>query len=119
MRHLKTAVLMTVATTVLLGIIYPLVVTGIAHAFFRQQADGQLIKRDGEIIGSRIIGQPFTGPAYFHSRPSSAGQYGYDAADSGGAARHQRGFSGKREKRFQVRGALFRHPFRSLGRGPP
>ena len=83
-KNLITAVLMTVATTVLLGIIYPLVVTGIARVIFPDKANGQLIQRDGKIVGSRIIGQPFTGPGYFHSRPSAAGTNGYDAANSGG-----------------------------------
>jgi K+-transporting ATPase ATPase C chain len=82
-KNLTTAVLMTVATTVLLGIIYPLVVTGFAKVVFPQKAAGQLIQRDGKIVGSRIIGQPFTGPGYFHSRPSAAGG-GYDPANSGG-----------------------------------
>jgi K+-transporting ATPase ATPase C chain len=82
-RNLVTAVLMTVATSILLGIIYPLVVTGFANVLFPQKAAGQLIQRDGKIVGSRIIGQPFTGPGYFHSRPSAAGG-GYDAANSGG-----------------------------------
>ncbi|MBZ5645931.1 MAG: potassium-transporting ATPase subunit KdpC [Acidobacteriia bacterium] len=82
-KNLITAVLMTIATTILLGIIYPLVVTGIAKVLFPDKAGGQLIQRDGRIIGSRIIGQPFTGPGYFHSRPSAAGN-GYDAANSGG-----------------------------------
>jgi len=82
-KNLVTAVLMTIATTILLGIIYPLVVTGIAQVLFPDKASGQLIRRDGKIIGSRIIGQPFTGPGYFHSRPSAAGN-GYDAANSGG-----------------------------------
>jgi K+-transporting ATPase ATPase C chain len=82
-RNLVTAVLMTVATSILLGIIYPLVVTGFANVLFPQKAAGQLIQRDGKIVGSRIIGQPFTGPGYFHSRPSAAGG-GYDAASSGG-----------------------------------
>ncbi|HZR33037.1 MAG TPA: potassium-transporting ATPase subunit KdpC [Terriglobales bacterium] len=81
--NLLTALWMTIATTILLGIIYPLVVTGIAQLVFPAKANGQLIQRDGTIIGSRIIGQPFTGPAYFHSRPSAAGN-GYDAANSGG-----------------------------------
>jgi len=83
-KNLITAVLMTVATTILLGIIYPLVVTGIARVAFPDKANGQLIQRDGKTVGSRIIGQPFTGPRYFHSRPSAAGTNGYDAANSGG-----------------------------------
>ncbi|HET7185702.1 MAG TPA: potassium-transporting ATPase subunit KdpC [Terriglobales bacterium] len=82
-KNLIIAVLMTIATTILLGIIYPLVVTGIAQMLFPHQANGQLIRRDGNVIGSRIIGQPFVGPGYFHSRPSAAGN-GYDAANSGG-----------------------------------
>ncbi len=83
-RNLITAVLMTLVTTILLGIIYPLVVTGIAQALFRDKANGQLITRDGQVIGSRIIAQPFTGARYFHPRPSAAGNNGYDAANSGG-----------------------------------
>ncbi len=82
-RNLITAVLMTIATTVLLGILYPLVVTGVAQVLFRDKANGELIVRNGQIIGSRLIGQPFSGPGYFHSRPSAAGN-GYDAANSGG-----------------------------------
>lgn len=84
-KNLVTAVLMTVVTTILLGIIYPLVVTGIAKALFPNKANGQLIERDGKVIGSRIIGQPFAGPGYFYSRPSAAGNNGYDAANSGGS----------------------------------
>ena len=83
-KNLVTAVLMTLATTILLGIVYPLVVTGIARVMFPDKANGQLIQRDGKVVGSRIIGQPFTGPGYFHSRPSAAGANGYDAANSGG-----------------------------------
>src|SRR5271157_5526700 len=82
-QNLKIAILMTVVTTVLLGIIYPLVVTGLAQLLFRDKANGQLIVRNGEIVGSRIIGQSFAGPGYLHSRPSAAGN-GYDAANSGG-----------------------------------
>jgi potassium-transporting ATPase KdpC subunit len=84
MKNLKIAFLMTVVTTVLLGLLYPLAVTGIAQGLFRDKANGQLIERDGKVIGSRIIGQPFTGPRYFHSRPSAAGN-GYDAASSAGS----------------------------------
>src|SRR6185369_9040604 len=83
-KNLITAVLMTIVTTVLLGLIYPLVVTGLAQVIFPDQANGQLIRgADGTLIGSRIIGQPFVGPGYFHSRPSAAGA-GYDAANSAG-----------------------------------
>jgi potassium-transporting ATPase KdpC subunit len=82
-RNLVISVLMTLVTTLLLGIIYPLVVTGIAQGLFHDKANGQLIARDGQVIGSRIIAQPFTGPGYFHPRPSAAGN-GYDAANSGG-----------------------------------
>ncbi len=82
-QNLKIAILMTVVTTVLLGVIYPLVVTGLAQVLFRDKANGQLIVRNGEIIGSRIIGQAFTTLGYLHSRPSAAGN-GYDAANSGG-----------------------------------
>src|ERR1700685_2656542 len=83
-KNLVTSVLMTIATTVLLGLIYPLVVTGLAQAMFHDKANGQLIMRNGTVIGSRIIGQTFVGAGYFHSRPSAAGN-GYDAANSGGS----------------------------------
>jgi K+-transporting ATPase ATPase C chain len=85
MKNLLTAVLMTIVTTVLLGLIYPLVVTGLAQVIFPDQANGQLIRRDGVVIGSRIIGQPFGGPGYFRSRPSAAGAAGYDAGASSGS----------------------------------
>jgi K+-transporting ATPase ATPase C chain len=75
---------MTIVTTVLLGLIYPLVVTGLAQLLFRDKANGQLVSRNGEIVGSRIIGQAFSAPGYLHSRPSAAGN-GYDAANSGGS----------------------------------
>jgi K+-transporting ATPase ATPase C chain len=80
-RNLLIAVLMTIVTTVLLGLIYPLAVTALAQVLMRDKANGQLIKQDGKIVGSRLLGQSFTGPSYFHSRPSAAGN-GYDAANS-------------------------------------
>jgi len=82
-RNLLVAALMTVATTVLFGIVYPLAMTGLAQAIFPAKANGQLIERSGRVIGSRIIGQTFSSPGYFHGRPSAAGA-GYDAANSGG-----------------------------------
>jgi len=82
-RNLIPAVLMTVVTTLLLGVAYPLVVTGLAQVLFRNNANGQLIERGGKIVGSRIIGQAFSSPGYFRSRPSAAGT-GYDAANSAG-----------------------------------
>src|SRR5689334_1188084 len=86
MRNLLTAILFTIVTTILFGLIYPLAVTGIAQIIFPDKANGQLIRRsDGTIIGSRIIGQPFTGRGYFHSRPSAAGVAGYDASASSGS----------------------------------
>lgn len=83
-RNLVVAVLMTVSTTVLLGIMYPLIVTILAQALFADRANGQLILRDGRVVGSRLIAQPFTSPEYFWPRPSAAGT-GYDAAASGGS----------------------------------
>src|SRR6266404_6915155 len=81
-KNLVTAVLMTIATTILLGIIYPLVVTGLAQVLFHDKANGQLIEGNGKIVGSRIIGQGFSGPGYFHSRPSAVN---YDADNSNGS----------------------------------
>ena len=83
MKNLITAVLITVVTTVLFGLTYPLAVTGLAQVIFPDKANGQLIKRtDGTVTGSALIGQPFTSPGYFHSRPSAAGAAGYDAGAS-------------------------------------
>ena len=83
-RNLVVAVLMTVVTTVLFGVIYPLAITGIAQVIFPDKANGQLIERGGQVVGSRIIGQGFSSPGYFRPRPSAAGM-GYDAANSAGS----------------------------------
>ena len=83
-KHIITALLYTAVTAVLLGIVYPLLITGIAHLAMRSRADGQLVRKDGNVIGSSLIGQAFTGPGYFHSRPSAAGT-GYDASASSGS----------------------------------
>jgi K+-transporting ATPase ATPase C chain len=84
-KNLITSVLYTIVTAVLLGIVYPLLMTALAQAFSRDKANGQLIIRNGEVIGSRIIGQAFSGPGYFHGRPSAAGTNGYDASSSSGS----------------------------------
>jgi K+-transporting ATPase ATPase C chain len=83
-KNLIISILMTVVTTVLLGLGYPLLMTGLAQVLFKDKANGQLITKNGDVVGSRIIGQAFIGPGYFHSRPSAAGN-GYDAANSGGS----------------------------------
>jgi len=83
-KNLLISVWMTLVTTVLFGVVYPLVVTGLAQLLFQRQANGQLIERDGKLVGSHIIGQPFSSPWYFHSRPSAAGT-GYDPLSSGGS----------------------------------
>jgi potassium-transporting ATPase KdpC subunit len=84
-KHFVTAILMTVVTTVLLGLVYPFVVTGLAQLIFPKQANGSLITANGKVLGSRLIGQPFSSPGYFRSRPSAAGNAGYDAGNSSGS----------------------------------
>jgi K+-transporting ATPase ATPase C chain len=84
-KNLLISIWMTLATTVLFGIVYPLVVTGLAQWWFPRQANGQLIRSGGKVVGSRLIGQPFTAAGYFHSRPSAAGSAGYDAGNSTGS----------------------------------
>ncbi len=83
-QQLKIAIWMTVVTTVICGILYPLVVTALAQLFLPAQANGEQIQRDGKVIGSKLIGQPFSSSGYFHSRPSAAGN-GYDGLSSGGS----------------------------------
>src|SRR6476646_2035300 len=84
LRELKPALLMMIVMTVLTGLLYPAVITGIAQVAFRDQANGSLITVNGQAIGSRLIGQSFTQPQYFHPRPSSAGS-GYDPTATAGS----------------------------------
>ena len=84
-KNLLVAVLYTVVTTVLFGIMYPLVVTGLAQVIFPRQANGELIRSGDKLVGSSLLGQPFTAPGYFWSRPSAAGTAGYDPTASGGS----------------------------------
>jgi K+-transporting ATPase ATPase C chain len=81
-QHLRIAILFTLVTTVMFGLIYPLAVTGLAQLFFPSQANGSLIEKNGQLVGSRFLGQAFSSPGYFHTRPSAAGT-GYDATNSG------------------------------------
>ena len=82
--NLRIAILFTLVTTVIFGVLYPLAVTGLGQIFFPAKANGQMIVKDGAAIGSHIIGQAFSSPGYFQSRPSAAGT-GYDAAASSGS----------------------------------
>ena len=83
LKQIYPAVALTIVLTVLVGIIYPFVITGLSDLLFKEKARGSFIEREGKVVGSRLIGQPFNGPGYFHSRPSAAGS-GYDATASGG-----------------------------------
>ena len=83
-RQLKPAIISVIVFTVLLGVVYPLVATAIGQVAFNDEANGSLIRRDGVVVGSELIGQTFTAPEYFHSRPSAAGA-GYDGSASSGS----------------------------------
>jgi K+-transporting ATPase ATPase C chain len=83
-KNFITSILYTAVATVLLGVIYPLVITGLAQMLAKDRANGQLIRKDGVTVGSRILAQPFSSAKYFHARPSAAGANGYDATNSGG-----------------------------------
>ena len=84
-KNLLISIWYTLATTVILGLIYPLAITGLAQVLFPRQANGELIQQGGKLVGSHLIGQPFTAPGYFYSRPSAAGTAGYDASNSSGS----------------------------------
>ena len=83
--HLRTAVLMLISLTIVTGFGYPLVVTGIAQAVFPRQANGSLVVRDGKVVGSTLVGQPFDDPKYFWSRPSATSPFPYNAGSSSGS----------------------------------
>ncbi len=85
MNQLKITILATIVLTILFGLAYPLVFTGLAQVLFPHQANGSLVRVNGKVVGSELIGQSFTKPEYFHGRPSAAGNNGYDAANSSGS----------------------------------
>lgn len=113
-RQLKTAILLFFVFTVLTGLIYPFLVTGLAQAIFPHQANGSLIVKGGRAVGSALIGQPFTGPTYFWSRPSATGPFPYNAAASGGSNLGPTNPALVARVRFDVARIRVAHP----GKGP-
>ena len=122
-QHLRSAVLMTIVLTVLFGIAYPLVMTGVSQVLFPYQANGSLVRdSSGNVIGSASLGQNFSDPKYFHPRPSAAGSDGYDATSSGGSNlgptnqklldQVQDRIAAYREENELTLGKLFALPFR-------
>jgi potassium-transporting ATPase KdpC subunit len=85
LKQLVLGLRISLVLTVLTGLLYPGIVTGLCKILFRQQANGSLIVKDGRVVGSSLIGQSFARPEYFHPRPSAAGDHGYDASSSGGS----------------------------------
>src|SRR6266511_839396 len=85
LRTFREALLMLVALTIVTGVVYPLLVTGIAQVAFRGAANGSIIERDGKVVGSSLIGQPFSDPKYFWSRPSATSPMPYNAGASSGS----------------------------------
>lgn len=85
LKHLRPAATLLLLFTLLTGVIYPAVTTALAHALFTERAQGSLIRKEGRVVGSELLGQTFSAPQYFHGRPSAAGTAGYDAASSGGS----------------------------------
>ncbi len=118
MRNLRIAFKLTCALTILTGIIYPVLVFGLAQVIFPWQANGSLIARDGKVVASALIGQTFTSPRYFHGRPSAAGDKGYDATSSGGSNLGPTNKTLIENVRAQLKGVLANNPGTSASRVP-
>ena len=84
-RQVRRSLVLVIGFIVVVGVIYPLFILGVGQAFFHHKAEGSLIVQSGEVVGSSLIGQPFTDPGYFWSRPSATANFAYNAASSGGS----------------------------------